>query len=104
MDTQLEAKFDAIKWYEDNQTLRGFKGDLPDLQAVQSIADSLVEGVPDAAVIMRWDNDYIDSLMTHDGRVTDELRRIMADPAAKEALIRRGIELKREGFGVLITE
>jgi hypothetical protein len=104
MDTQLEAKFKAVRWYEDYDTLRGFKGDIPNLEVVQDMADSLVAGVPDVAVIKSWDGDYIESLMTNDNRMTAELKRILADPVAKEALIRRGIELGIPGWDKLLTE
>jgi hypothetical protein len=99
MERQLQQKIKAIEYYQNNDnSLRGFKGYVPTRDDVQEAADELITEVATPKQISNWDKNYIDTLMTHDNKPTNELLQILDDPAAKAALIARARSLGLEGF------
>jgi hypothetical protein len=92
MAAQLDNKLAAIAYFDENGTLRGFKGEAPD---AQSITNTLVEDLTtnNPIPIAKWDKAYFRSFIGRDGKLNDEWKKLLEDPNKKTKIENRMKEL-----------
>ena len=94
MSRQLDAKLAAIKHFDANGTLRGFKGEAPDkIVSVDKMMKDLTEAHP--IPIEKWDNRYFSSFFDAKGKLTKEWDTLMKSEKNRVRVHKRLQELGR---------